>query len=1482
VNGLEELEALRQGGFSEDEVATHVAQTRATLSDAGYSEKQIDEHYGIKAPDEDAMRRTAAKTVLNASFERHRTERAGERQAADFGGQPRNEAMRSFRAPGAAAKRSPESAPVLDYFFAGFENTALGMVLQGAKPSPYAQQLGSENTLTGTVGGVVGDLGPMVAGALGGGLAGSPVGPAGTVVGAGAGSNALPVFLREAVLDAYEHGGVQSWSAFWERYAPILWDTSKAAVAGGAGAFVGGKVATTLAPAAGKAGAETAGAASELATMVTAGKALEGEIPSVEDFKNGAILLAGLKGSRLAASKLEPKLKAIWKETGRRPNEVLEDLKSHPELWGELADDTRPLPRFYEPEMVTVPETVVEAGRLEPTGKVDGSEEVEGPGAMQHKVDGSAEVDGPGATQHTVDVNAVMPAPPVAPSGANSAPTKPAGLTAAGKSQRGSVGVPPAKAVPRMEFPTAVLWKMKDFDRRENPSSTDLDNLKGTIERKGFDPNKPITITISKEDGLAYITDGNNRLTAAHELGLESVPTRIIVSDVPFTAAERAKARPIEDIGLTKETLPEPPPLSPEQEEARRWLAEQNGGREPTPRELTTVGDAMDLDFTQPVTLPETPLGLTRAGRSQRGSVGFKRTLDPASPEGRIEAKIGTSEKPGTSFDDMYTATMDDLHPLRVLEREMTGGKVESGPYDLARLTRGAAGKAQQWIENSPYKFDDYTNTGSKPLRKILEPVKKDIAGFRAYAVARRAAELHQRNIESGFDPADVAATVGKYDTKYRGAFDELVEYQNHLTTYLRDAGIISPEAFDAMVDANKSYVPFYRLLEGESSKGPGKGMNVFNPIKAIKGSDEMVVDPIESIIKNTYAYIALAERNAVGQSLVDLAGTVPNGADFVQRVSAPVKPIDITPEVQKFLSANGLDPALAQAVTAFRRDSLTPAKDEIVVYRAGQREVYKVNEQVAEAFKATDRDSAKWLATWYGKIAKKPAELLRAGTVVMPDFVGRNMIRDQASAFIFSDNGYIPFYDMLRGALSVGLKDESYQAWLKGGGANAAMVSIDRNYIQSNIFKLDAQAPFRERAWNVVTKPVQWMQVASELMENATRVGEFKRATKGSLEKGISQKGAFASREVTLDFGRIGAQTRALNQISAFFNAHMQGLDRTFRAFKDNPTGSMLKTGAAVTLPSVLLWWANHEDPRYQEIPQWERDLYWHIFTDEHIYRIPKPHELGLIFGSAVERSLDALFLDDPRAGAQFGKSMAKTFIPSVMPTVAGPMLEQTANHSFFADRPLVPSYMEGTLPEMQYTPYTTELTKAVGSMVAAVPYAGEKSIASPIVIDNYIRNWTGGLGVQVWQLADKGLQQAGVLPKPVPPTATLADIPVIRAFVTRYPSSSSRSITDFEARYIKGQQIPKTISLLQARGEYAKAAELQAMASGHLAKMRGVNEALANMRKTAWLLHQNPAIAPDEKRQLIDSIYFGMIELSRGGLKAFDAMDAALDGAE
>ena len=961
-------------------------------------------------------------------------------------------------------------------------------------------------------------------------------------------------------------------------------------------------------------------------------------------------------------------------------------------------------------------------------------------------------------------------------------------------------------------------------------------------------------------------------------------------------------------------------------------------------------------------------------------------SLDDAHNLIRSKVSVGATEPTEKlTFQKFYTAVIDDLNPIREAVKQAQKESVKGpdapplptkdDPYQLGRLTRGTYGKADVFLEHETYDFKTYKATG-EALKTILDPVAKDLDHFRNFTVAKRALELAAREIDAGVDLDAAARVVKAHDKAYGPIMRKLVDYQNRVSQYLRDAGAVSKETYEKMLEANKDYVPFFRVMDDGAMGGPwlGGGLTTKNPIKAIKGSDRVIVDPLESVIKNTYTYIALAERNAVGQKFVEMANKSKDPSAFIQKVKPDLMPVTLTEtEIQglfdefltirkqtatsrtesttstggaggpsaapskaavmmeaklhEALAARGyhkgesdqiinrvvsaksgqagatiekvvkeietttyvpeLDIRLPNDVaTVFRTVKRPLADNEIAVFTNGKRTVYEVDPDVATAFKSADQETTNLLM----KILRVPASTLRAGAVLAPEFIARNALRDQLSALVLSRNDFMPVMDFVRGMVSLGTKDEHFVNWLKGGGANSTLVSMDRQYLQENLFKLSQDTGLMSRAINVAKSPLEMLRVASELVENATRIGEFRKAIGDRTTKGDIQRAAFESREVTLDFARIGAKARAVNMISAFFNAQIQGVDRIARAFADNPVGTAAKLGGSITIPSVLLWWANRDDPRYAELPQWQKDLFWIVMTKDASYRIPKPFEAGIVFGSVPERLLDKYVADNPDAMRNLTQTILDAFTPTLVPTFAAPMVEQFSNKSLFTGNPIIPSRMEKLMPEYQYTEYTTETTKALGALIGAFPgmtplamdehnrgtFIGgtARALTTPVLIDNYLRSWTGGLGQHALNLVDAGLRKAHVVPDPILPAKTLADIPLVKAFVVRYPSASAESIQRFYDDYYTKEKVHNTFVAGAKSGDPAmmnRAMTFDQTAIGNRAG--AIRDVLTQQGVIIRGIVKNPNIPAEEKRQLIDQTYFTMIQLAQEGRSILDA---------
>lgn len=1023
-------------------------------------------------------------------------------------------------------------------------------------------------------------------------------------------------------------------------------------------------------------------------------------------------------------------------------------------------------------------------------------------------------------------------------------------------------------------------------------------------------------------------------------------------------------------------------------------------------RDVTITQDLLSADK-QPYGVPEAPPAETAVAKPtpEAGSI------DEA--QQKILSHISVGEEYADrkmSWSRLYTSVFDKLYPIKEAIDAVGGTeKASEDPYIAARLMAGVSGKADHMLNYGTFDFKTMENNGPS-LKAILEPIGNDLDGFRAYSASVRALELEGRGVKTGFD-LEAAQQVSEEGAKtYGPAMKEIGQYQSRVAAYLRDSGVMSKDAYAAMLDANKLYIPFQRVMDDQ---GPGigtKSLQASNPVKGIKGSMRTVIDPIESVIRNTYLLTTMAEKNAVGTKLVDLlkksspeapdapaadsvrfyhGGHDPTSGgsrwmtpdrayaeEYAKKSGGEVHYVDIAkdhPSLVKAFEDEGsdvkspfvsfdapadlaknlrplsgakedvmgrgdktpapMDTALTnflkdegvknpEALSQFIKEATKPAgQNEIRIFRNGKAETHTLDPELARSFKGLDVETANMLE----KFASMPASWLRAGATLTPDFIARNLVRDFQSAFVNSTKGFFSPVDSYQGLKAALTKNETFQEWLKSGGANAMMVSMDRRYMQDNLEKLTQTTGLMSRAWNVVGDPeagffdktkavaklpgqaankylLDPLRAFSQYAEMATRLGEFKGVMEQQQKDGSSfpealAKAGYSSREVTLDFARIGAGMRAMNLITAFFNAQVQGADRLARAFIDSPASTGLKIGLGVTTPSVLLWWANHDDPDYKEIPDWEKDMFW-ILPPVNIpgfgktfIRIPKPFETGVMFGSSVERALDMFF--DGREGAykKFADSMIKALMPSAIPTIGVPFLEQFANRSTFTDRTLIPADMEKHLPEYQYTPYTTEVAKKLGQIIGAFPGISDskteqttmggisRSLTSPILIENYLRAWTGNLGTYALNAADSALRAAGVLPDPPKPASTLADIPFVKAFVVRYPSASAQSIQDFHDTYAKQKIYYDTWMAKLKEGDIESAERIQAAGGPMMfAKLDGIDKVLTEQNKMVRDIYKNPAVQPEEKRQLIDTIYGKMIELSRDGNAALRQIEKAM----
>lgn len=879
----------------------------------------------------------------------------------------------------------------------------------------------------------------------------------------------------------------------------------------------------------------------------------------------------------------------------------------------------------------------------------------------------------------------------------------------------------------------------------------------------------------------------------------------------------------------------------------------------------------------------------------------------------RILGNISMNPRPGKGYglDELYRDFWERIYPLRKVTQEMIkgtgfepyrtwyGSKVEplpvaEDPYKLARIYPRWPSKVEQFIYRSPFEFETYKSVG-EPLDEIWKPIRGKENEYVVYSVAKRAIEKHKQKIETGLLDADVREAVKNGEAEFGETFRKNVDYRDNVLKYFKDSGMIDEEIYGKFKEMNKDYVPFFRIFEEQKETGVGKALEAFQPIKKMTGSWADIQNPMESDLKNTILLMNMAERNAIGQAFVNLSKVKTGLGKFIEKLPIPIKPTKVgieeifnKPELEAMAEA-GIVPD--ESFTIFRPNSFNPEKNVISVWFDGKKENYKIPQELADIWSGFDKEGI----TAVVKLLSYPAKWLRAGATLTPEFAGRNVLRDMVIDFVQTPLSF-PGVDFAKGIGHWAKKDEVFQDWYKGGGPHSAMVSMDRDYLKDNIGKILQDSPIAGH----LKHPLELMQIISEVSEAATRLGVFEReAGKEGRTKEDILRGAYASAEATVDFRRFGAITKSWSAITAFWNPNMQGLDRMVREFRDNPLPATAKVLLSITLPSLLLEWANHDDPRYKEIPAWQKDLFfvfipnrmsqeqWDSMTSAEkaaeiqwvtgsIWRLPKPFELGVLFGALPQRFLRYMLDKDPHAFDGLASSLTQVATPGIIPTAGIPFVENYANKSIFTGRNIVPLGREDLMPEYQYGPYTSETAKAIGGVLGKLPWIGKDVAYSPAKIDNLVYAWTGGMGRYAMQLADLGLKMAGVT-EPIggeKAVSTLDDLPFIKGFHVRFPGSQAESIQRFYDNYKESNAKWKTVKfLIEKEGRIEKGFEI--LQDSTMLKLDGIKQALTNQHNFIDMVNINPQITGQEKREFIDMTYMEMIEIAKMGNQIVDEME-------
>ena len=213
------------------------------------------------------------------------------------------------------------------------------------------------------------------------------------------------------------------------------------------------------------------------------------------------------------------------------------------------------------------------------------------------------------------------------------------------------------------------------------------------------------------------------------------------------------------------------------------------------------------------------------------------------------------------------------------------------------------------------------------------------------------------------------------------------------------------------------------------------------------------------------------------------------------------------------------------------------------------------------------------------------------------------------------------------------------------------------------------------KKLWHAVEFGWQKYRGLGDKIENSNRLATYKRA----LEAGKHPVQAAFEAKDQMDYNRRGNWQALMwfTDVVPFLNARLQGTEKLYRAAKQE--GKLSRVFAVkfakIAAFSVALAMLNDDDDEYKELPDWEKDAYWHFWVTDQHFRIPKPFEIGILAGTIPERMYHAWVTNSQPSEKllwSLKHNLFQTLNFNPVPQIAVPAIEVWGNRSFYFDTPI------------------------------------------------------------------------------------------------------------------------------------------------------------------------------------------------------------------
>jgi len=840
----------------------------------------------------------------------------------------------------------------------------------------------------------------------------------------------------------------------------------------------------------------------------------------------------------------------------------------------------------------------------------------------------------------------------------------------------------------------------------------------------------------------------------------------------------------------------------------------------------------------------------------------------------------------------------DGLAGIRRAEEAVGVTDANQQGYVSARLASGIADVMHGVLHYAAPEWRDGIVSGKAGTRGVLDILgdlgADNLTPWLAWLGGKRAQLLKAQGRENNLTDTEIAELVAMGQGKeelFEKVYREYAQVNEAVLDLAQEAGLIDQDARAKWL--TDYYVPFYRQDESEgifTAPRSKRGLSHQTAaIKALKGGNLPTNDLLSNMLAGWTKRIDASMKNKALLEVVDNL----QGSDFLTDESPRWQQVlisrdQIAQQIRKdrkalALAADLLDlPAGSNVIKVVNQlmkpesegfeklwTRVAPTDPDIVrVQRDGKSEYYRVNdESLLRGLKFMEGSVFNDPITKIGRTFKR---ILTTGVTASPDFILRNFIRDAAHAWVINKDGFTLGKDSLKGMRDALREDQDYRDLMFAGGSfqggyvhgadPEASAQIIRRALEKKGFTRTQQEAYLgslvntpAKAAAMIGKGWQKYRELGDKVENANRLSTYKAA----IEAGKSRRQASYEAKDLMDYSLRGnfAAAQWFTDVVPFLNARLQGLYKLGRAVKGDKTllaKEVAMKGGYIALFSLMLAGLNDDDERYQALMDWDKDMHWHIFLGDEHFRIPKPFELGLIFGTVPERILHAL------TGTQDGGDLAKAVSQGVFQTLAfnpvpqfyQPIRELQANRNFFRDSPIEDMSDEGKLPEARYDERTSAIGRVLGQVTG--PIAG----LSPKQVDHLIAAYTGTLGQYV---LDMSSLVANTFSDAERPASRSGDIPILKVLYQGDSPRSTKYQSEFYDMMREADQLNRTIKSYREEGRVDAAEQLMAANREklrHRPALGFARKQLGNVRNQMDAVYRDTRMTPEQKRQRLDAL--------------------------